>query len=195
MNSSRVIHILMSLALLPFAVRSQTAPLPIVKEVDLQPLAAQVRRVVEALDFLGAPLSADEARSLDSALTGNDAAKAGETIQHILDPHCLVGLTINPEMRVKAAPGPAAPELVADGWRSFLIKVQNEAGATSPLRVISPQAQSVHDATGATNLSDRAYARRNQAAVQLSPEEKWLDLEMLDKQPLRKDLSGLALEY
>jgi hypothetical protein len=43
------------------AVSARAADLPRVKKVDLQPLAAQAKRVVDALDFLGAPLSdADE---------------------------------------------------------------------------------------------------------------------------------------
>ncbi|HZR18275.1 MAG TPA: CehA/McbA family metallohydrolase [Verrucomicrobiae bacterium] len=171
------------------------ATLPVVKEVDLQPLAAQVRRVGEALNYLGAPLLPDEQRAIDSALTGTDSAVACQAIQRVLDPHCLVGLTINPEMRVKVAPGPAAPELVADGWRTFLVKVQNDAGATAELRVISPQAQSVHDSPWARTASDRAYAKSDGADKNLSSRERWLDLEAPGKQPLRKELSGLGLEY
>ena len=49
-----------------------------------------------------------------------------------------MSVDINPEMRVKAAPGPADPLLVEQGWRTFLIKVQNEAGGTAELRVVSP---------------------------------------------------------
>src|ERR1035437_5936889 len=46
------------------------------------------------------------------------------SIQEILDPQCLISLTINPEMRVKVTPGPAEPLLPEQGWRTFLIKVQ-----------------------------------------------------------------------
>src|SRR5689334_16489712 len=102
--------------------QGQPAGLALVKNVEFQPLAAQVKRVVEALDFLGAPLSSEERGALDTALANTDAAAGCASIQQVLDAHCLVGLTINPEMRVKAAPGPAKPDLVADGWRTFLIK-------------------------------------------------------------------------
>ena len=46
----------------------------------------------------------------------------------MLDARCLAGVNINPESRVKVARGPAAAELVEQGWRVFLVKVHNEGG-------------------------------------------------------------------
>lgn len=174
---------------------ARAADLGLVKGVEFQPLTAQVRRVVEALDYLGSPFSAEEKRALDAALANPDAEAGSAALQHLLDPHCLVGLSINPEMRVKVAQGPAQPELVAKGWRTFLIKVQNEAGATAELRAVSPQAQSVHDSSAERNASDK-YFRNNEPAARAVPaDQRWLDLDVFGKQPLRKDLSGLGLEY
>src|SRR6266545_4130478 len=64
--------------------------LPVIAAVEFQPLAAQVQRLVEALDMLGEPLPAAQ----KTALAG---AKTVAEIQKILDPHCLVGVNINPE--------------------------------------------------------------------------------------------------
>jgi len=175
--------------------KSQSQTLAQVKSVELQPLAAQVNRVAEALEYLGAPLSGAERQSLEKASTESDAAKGCEVIQQVLDPHCLVGLNINPEMRVKAVQGPAKPELLADGWRTFLVKVQNDAGATAELRAVSPQAQSVHDSPAKKTASDNYYGKQERQAQDLPPAQRWLDLEVLGKQPLRKELSGLGLEY
>src|SRR5690606_29254473 len=105
---------------------------------------------------------------------GEDAA---ERIQEILDPRCLYGVHINPEMRVKAAPGPAPAELDEQGWRVFLVKVHNEAGSTAALRASSPNARRLHDSP-ADEVRDR-----------------WLDLEMFNAQPMTPSLSGLNLEY
>src|SRR6266481_1663406 len=84
---------------------------------------------------------------------------------------------INPESRVKVAKGVAAPELVEQGWRQFLVKVQNDAGVTAPLKAESPNAQKLAG----------------------SPEEqvsnRWLDIMMFDQQPLPPTLSSLKLEY
>ncbi|HLH53412.1 MAG TPA: CehA/McbA family metallohydrolase [Verrucomicrobiae bacterium] len=174
---------------------AQGLDLPEVRGVELQPLAAQVKRVVEALELAGAPLSAEERKALNEAMDASDAAAGCKAIQQILDQHCLVGVTINPEMRVKAAQGPAKPELLADGWRTFLIKVQNDAGATAELRLVSPQAQSVHDSPWQQSASDKYYRKNDKAGQQLPQNQRWLDLDLFTRQPLRKDLSGLGLEY
>ncbi len=153
--------------------------LPMVRNVDLQPLVAQVNRVVAAMDYLGAPLSDADKQALDAAsrLGNARAAEAGESIQRVLDRSCLVGVNINPESRVKVVPGPARPELVQNGWRQFLVKVHNEAGTTAPLRGTSPQALPLPGST------------------QDEIDDRWLDLMTFDRQPLTDMLSGLALEY
>lgn len=59
-------------SLLIAAFASAADMLPVI-EVEGQPLAANARRVVQALDFLGVPL-ADEVRSkLQAAVTARDA--------------------------------------------------------------------------------------------------------------------------
>src|SRR5258708_2396156 len=88
------------------------APLPMVKDVEWQPLTAQVKRLTEAMDYLGSPLSAKEKKALEAALDGKDTAISSEKVQSVLDEHCLFGVQINPEMRVKVAQGPAKPELM-----------------------------------------------------------------------------------
>ena len=149
------------------------ASLPVVNDVELQPFKAQVKRLLEACDALGSPLPAKDRQALQAAMDAGDAAK----IQETLDRHCLFGVNINPEMRVKVAPGEAKPELVEHGWRQFLVKVHNESGTTAALRATSPNAQRLHNSPQA-EVADR-----------------WLDLQMHDQQPLTKTLTGLNLEY
>jgi hypothetical protein len=152
------------------------AALTLVTNVDLQPLHAQVARVTQTMAYLGAPLSVAEVKELDDA-PALPAAKAIEKIQSILDRHALFGVAINPEMRVKVAIGEARPELDEQGWRVFLVKVQNDAGTTAPLKAVSPNAQRLF----------------NSPAEEVA--NRWLDLAMFDAQPLAATLSGLALEY
>jgi hypothetical protein len=164
--------------------------------VEHQPLAAQIRRLIEALDYLGAPLSDTERAALNEATTTGDASGAAlARIQQVLDPHCLVMVDINPEMRVSVTQGVAKPQLAQDGWRTFLVKVHNQAGATGELRVVSPNAQSVHNSPASRNASDQYFGKKPDPKSRLSADDLWLDLESFGKQPLRKELSGLALEY
>lgn len=146
---------------------------------DAQPLAAQVQRVVEATAALGEPFSAEQLAAIAAARATGDAGKMAEA----LAARVLFVVTINPEMRVKVTAGPAKAELVEQGWRLFLVKVVNEAGATAPLRVSSPQAQKVHD--------QNANARPGSLPVA----ERWLDLGLATSAPLKPNLGGLPLEY
>src|SRR5437773_7254848 len=117
-----------SILILLFTVTLSAQELPVVANVEHQPLAAQILRLMEALQVVGEPLPANEAtelRKLAEATSGKPAAVL--EIQKILDRHCLIGVNINPESRVKAQEGPAKPELVEQGWRTFLVKVQNRS--------------------------------------------------------------------
>ena len=170
------------------------AALPIVDEVEWQPFVAQVRRLIEATDYLGAPFSAADKAALNAAMESPDHKAAVAKLQETLDHYALFGVHINPEMRVKVAQGDAKPELMQDGWRQFLVKVANESGTTAPLAAVSPNAQSVHNVRAATTASDKLRRKQGDAPT-LKVEDLWLDLRTYDAQPLRPTLSGLTVEY
>ncbi len=165
-----------ALLLCALAATASAAPLALVTNVDLQPLHAQVKRVAQALSALGVPLGEAESQQIEAA-PSLPRAKAIEQIQSVLDRHCLFGVNINPEMRVKVAVGEANAELDEHGWRVFLVKVANESGTTAPLKASSPNAKKLHGSPAA-DVANR-----------------WLDLAMFDAQPLAATLSGLPLEY
>lgn len=169
-------------------------PLPYILDAEFQPLAAQVRRLIEAAEIVGEPFSGADKAALDAAFA-QGGEKGAEAIQAVLDPHCLFAVDINPEMRVKATQGPAEPKLVAKGWRSFLVKVANASGTTAPLRITSPNALSVHNSWRARTASDEAYAARWKDAVLPTPAEGWLDLQTFDLSPMKPTLGGMRLEY
>jgi hypothetical protein len=171
--------------------RAQT--LPIIRDVEPQPFLAQVRRLIEAADYLGSPFSAEDKRALEDAIQQSNAA-ATLRVQAVLDRNCLLGVTINPNNRVTMTPGPARPELVEQGWRQFLVKVQNDAGSTTNLIAVSPNAISLFESGSARTPSDQQYRRRGDTSPR-RPADLWLDLQTFDRQPLRPALSGLKLEY
>jgi len=164
---------------LPEHLRAQSGgpDMPLVRHVDLQPLLAQVRRLVAATDYLGTPLPTADKHALDAAGKLRDTAEAIVAIQKVLDRHCLLGATIHPGAPPVVALGPAKPELVEHGWRQFLVKVHNAAGVTAGLRSAGDQALPL------------AGSPREELA------SRWLDLMTFDRQPLAETLSGLALEY
>jgi hypothetical protein len=151
--------------------------LPLVLRVELQPLVAHVQRLVAATESIGWPLPAADRHVLDEAGAAREPLEGVKAIQRVLDRHCLLGVTIPPGTAPVVAPGPAAPVLVEHGWRQFLVKVHNEAGATAGLRGLSAEAAPLAGA----------------AAEEIA--SRWLDLTTFDRQPLTERLSGLALEY
>src|SRR5215468_9768907 len=95
------------IAIALLAIHAGSSPadeLPKIKNVELQPLAAQAKRVADALEFLGSPL----AEAQRQALT---AAADCVAIQAVFDKHCLAGVRISNDKppRVETVPGPAKP--------------------------------------------------------------------------------------
>jgi hypothetical protein len=177
---------------------SALADVVVLSESDLQPFTAQVKRLTEALEYLGSPLDAKTQALLKEAFAEKNVTNASEKIQSTLDAHCLFIVNINPEMRVKVAPGQAKAELVEQGWRQFLVKVVNESGTTAPLRAVSPNAVSVFSDEGGgpkRSASDQFYRDKGQSLALADNAQLWLELQSYDAQPLAKSLSGLPLEY
>jgi hypothetical protein len=164
--------------------------LPVVTGVEGQPVMAQAVRLKEALEFLGSGLGRQDAGRIEALRSRTPDAEVVREIQAILDPYCLAMVHINPEARVKVAPGPAAAELIQSGWKTFLVKVHNEAAVTSPLEVESPNAQpALHRSTGAHNVRPENVISEGELA------QRFLELTMYRRRPLLERLSGLELEY
>src|SRR5438477_9695323 len=72
---------------------------PPARAVENQPLAAQALRVVDTLDYLGAPLSPADRKAVVEAARNVTPESTGR-IQQVLDRYCLFQVQINPESRV-----------------------------------------------------------------------------------------------
>jgi len=176
------------LAIVP-PLRAQS--LPQVTGVEKQPLVAATQRLATALSAGGSPLPTDVIETLQQAyrLDGADSCKA---IQAALDPLCIAAVQINAESRVKVQEGRCPKELMQNGWRAFLVKVHNQAEITPTLVAESPNAAPLYQ----RGKGARERPRRDQDLV--DPEDipnRFLTLSMMDRPPLKKNLSGLELEY
>jgi hypothetical protein len=178
---------LLTLAVVLIVSPSFAGELPKVK-VERQPLAAQARRVSEALALLGEPLTDAERQAIRDAADAKDENKAVQTIQTILDKRCLAGLHVTADKKIQTQAGPAKPQLAEQGWRVFLVKVHNEPGLASvELTVASPNA---------LPLTQRSSGKADPKVVSVGEVGKrFLDVRTFDAQPLVRDLSGLELEY
>jgi hypothetical protein len=159
--------------------------------VEGQPLAANVERLDQALEYLGAPLPAE----LRGAIKRAGQARDAKTLQELLDPRVLVAVQINPEAHVKLVRGPAIANLQQAGYTPVLVKVVNESGSSGRLRIGSPQSGPVY--AGMSELSgnrmQQQHLRVNENVEKRS--DRFLDLEMFTAAPMTPMLSGLQVEY
>ena len=164
------------------------AALPTVTEVEYQPFIAATERLLEALIFVGAPLSEEHEQIVRQATRINDQREAVRQIQSVLDHYVVAGVNINPESRVKVAEGDAKKTLVQQGWRTFLVKVHNEAGITPQLVAESPNAAPQYKRSSGSPDPKSEISQSDVA-------QRFLDIEMFNNPPLKPNLSGLELEY
>ena len=180
---------LVPVLLLLLPATTAAADLPNVTRVELQPLAAQVKRLLDALEYLGSPLAADEKKAIQAALTKADKAQAVAALQTVLDKHCLAAVRLGKDNALETLAGPAKAELAEQGWRVFLVKVLNPGGVDGvELRADSPNARPLY-----------RPSRRGDPAPKVEPvgqvARRFLDLQMFNSQPLVRHLSGLEVEY
>ena len=145
--------------------------------VPSQPLLAQVHRLAEALDVVGRPLDKETLARIATIKSLDSDQQVVAAIQKTLDPFCLAVVDIQPSGPAKVTSGSAVRKLLEQGWRTFLIKVINRPGRTGRMFVESPNAQPLPHA-----LADQV-------------ESRWMQISSFEGQPMRPNLSGLALEY
>lgn len=137
---------------------------------DDQAVILNAKKLVDALDFVGCPISLTNQNKLIQA-------NKIEDVEEVFDPLSLACITINPESRVKVKGLMKTPNLIEKGWSVYLIKVVNEAGVTAPLKVDSPQ----------------SFPLANSPSNLLA--DRWIDLEIFRNRPLNPTLSGVSVEY
>ena len=159
----------------------------------LQPLASQTKRLITALATLGDPLSPDVMAALNAAYRNENEQEGVAAIAKALDPRVLLKVQINPESRISVSRGEAKAQLVEQGWKTFLIKVENQAGDTSALSIYCPQGRS----TGRSSVQSivGVHDFTNGAVDIVEARDRWAAVETWDKLPMLKNLSGLGVEY
>ena len=161
--------------------------------VPLQPFAAQIKRLLNALQSLGEPLSQNEVVALNAAFANPSEGVGIEQVQEILDQHVLLNVEINPESRVSVSRGLAKAQLVEQGWRTFLIKVRNQAGDTSPFNIYCPQGRPMGRMSALAIIGIHDFT--NGAVDIVEARDRWVATSAWDKPPLQPTLSGLEIEY
>jgi hypothetical protein len=167
---------LLALSLLATPANAQS--LGVVEDADWRALRMHCQQLVKNLKALDAPLPAATLEALEPLLKQqkpDDPAAACRAVQKLLDAHCLLGVNVNPESRVKAARGPRKAELLLDQAAFVLVKVHNDGGVTHALSADSPQ-----------KLSAKEKEKDG---------ERWVEVTVLNDKPFANRLSGDKVEY
>src|SRR5262245_11634663 len=192
-------------AIMTLAVAARADSLPIVTDVEGQPLGQNVARLLQALDLLGSPLAKEATDNLQAAADARDVKK----IQELLDPNVLVMVGINPESRVKLTRGPAEATLQQNGYTVILVKIVNEGTVKKGLQIHSPQAGPRQKTDYARTIAEverrikdkeitAEAAQADIAKLKKQNEEfknRFLHMEVFSKRPMTETLSGLGVEY
>lgn len=158
-----------------------------------QPFAAQVQRLLAAMETIGEPLPPAAMATLSTILARPLAPDTVDRMDAILQSHTLIKVDINPESRVSVSRGPAPALLVEHGWRSFLVRITNQSNDTSVLQFRSPQGGRMGRPSASETTSAHDFTIGAVDAVEA--QSRWISLITWDKPPLQPALSGLALEY
>src|SRR5262245_53307966 len=161
---------------------------PEIVDVESQPLKANVGRMLEALEFLGAPSPRETRDELDRTADARE-------LQRQLDRHVLLVVSLNPESRVKVARGPAPAVLQQAGYTPAFGKERNDRTVTKSRRITSRQSGPGY--AGVANLS---MTRQGQVGLLKDQNvekatDRFLQVEMIDAPPMTAELSGLKVEY
>jgi hypothetical protein len=152
---------------------------PQVKKVEAQPLLAQAKRLIQALDFLGQPLP-EEARKAIEALKEEDGdEKVAAAVQKALDPLSLASVELGALGFAMPHPHKNRLKIVEQGWKAVLVKVVNTAGVKGRWYV-DPH----DDITGTVPGVPREKG-----------DKRWAEFLPFHGQPMLPHLSGLGLEY
>ena len=155
-----------------------------------QPLAANAKRLIPAMESLGVPFPDKTLSRLQKAIDTEDSLGIHEALRQFT----LFKVSINPELRVRTTRGAADPRLQQAGFLPFLVRVRNDATVTRKLQISSPQAGPIYAGTSLGTL-------KRQAQEELKENEntennhRFLSVEMLDRSPMSARLSGHPSEY
>lgn len=159
--------------------------------VEGQPLAANVERLSEALEYLGAPFDDETQAAINAAILDQDA----ERLQQLVDPQVLLAVSLNPELRVKADRGPARARLQQGGFTPVIVKVFNDSTVAKQLNISSRQAGAVYSGASLLILERQKQTDLLDDPNEESRSDRFLEIEMFDQRPMTDRLSGLEVEY
>ena len=161
-----------------------------------QPMLAQARRVIAALQALGEPLAAAEIAAIDALERAGDLGGAAALAAQLFDRRTLLAAAVTPEARVSVRQGAAQPLLVQSGWRVFLVRIDNPAMVPGTLGMNSPQAKPLNNRYPVGHAHSAHLPVAESAPVTPGDmAQRWLEIAVQDAAPLFAALDPVPIDY
>ncbi|WP_156785058.1 CehA/McbA family metallohydrolase [Terriglobus roseus] len=158
---------------------------PTIGQVVAQPYFAAANRSIQSLARLGSPIRSADAEQI-AVLTQQNDPQAVSKAEEILSRYTLAKLSLGPNGAPQIAIGEAPRQLVEQGWRVFLVRVENPSGQKGSL-VFTSGTRTI----GNLEIVSKGAAQRTALADALYKgpmiEEMWLATELYEPTPI---LSG-----
>ena len=164
---------------------------PPIVNVEFQPLASGVKRLLTTLEVLGAAPPTSVLEEIQDGLASGHSVP----LQKAIDTEVLAVITISPEERVSASRGPAIADVQQAGYRPAIVKVLNFSTSTARLRVTSPQAGPVYAGTAVLSMQRQQQTDLLKNQNDRGSSERFLAAEFYGKPPMAPEMSGLEVEY
>jgi hypothetical protein len=170
-------------------------------DVEPQPYFAGVNRAVSELAGLGAPLSPEDAGQIAAMALRGDRASAG-VAEAVLDRYTLARLSVDADGSARLSPGGAPRTLVEQGWRMFLVRVENPSGKRDGFELIQAGFRTPGRMMGGNSVAQRSTLLDTLNKGPLI-EKMWIMAQLHETTPIIRygyeipviPLSGFPLEY
>lgn len=158
------------------------------EQIALQPFFASIRAAARQLDQIGEPLQSDVLAEIDRIESGGEENPVYAATK-ALEPFTIMNVELDAGGFAKATSSRRRVSLVEQGWRSFLVRIENPHRLERPLYLSE---------TGLTKLTGKprqdSLAPRPKLGDRLDNsalvKRLWLDVKMVEPQ-----LSGFECEY
>src|SRR5215467_1637420 len=154
-----------------------------------QPVFASIKRAIAALAAIGQPVSAADAKLLETFAERQDAS-AVEAAEKILSKYTLANVTLQSDGYADTVAGAAPKRLVEEGWTAFLVRVANPSGQVAKLNVNGIRTTISTPSTGASRAG--VWDTVNLATF---VSNIWYRNELYQLPPIGPSLSGAAIDY
>jgi hypothetical protein len=169
--------------------------------IDPQPYFASVSRVAAELADAGAPLAPGDAERIALLAHRNDRASVEEA-EAILGRYTLARVAISRAGPSHIGPGGAQRTLIEQGWRLFLVRVENPAARMDSFEIVQGGFQTPGQMMPGFSLAQRAFLMDTVNKAPLI-EKMWLLAQLRSTVPIARygkeipviALTGLPVEY